>query len=145
MPVKLQELRDAYEFVGFDGGGTNEAFLSKQSGKIYWRSQDLEDVTGLEDLEELPDDLDDENKYIPIPGKVDLDLGKPLVFDFVRQFLPDDFDEVQGIFSKSGAYGRYKDLPTRRRALDRWYDFESKATETALREWCEINEIEVSE
>jgi hypothetical protein len=42
----------------------------------------------------LPDDIDDE-KYISIPDKSELDVGKPLVLDFVREFLPDDYDEVR--------------------------------------------------
>jgi hypothetical protein len=33
-----------------------------------------------------------------------LDLGKPLVLDFAREFLPDDYDEVRHIFSRRGAY-----------------------------------------
>ena len=37
----------------------------------------------------LPDDIDDE-KYIAIPNKKELDLGKPLVLDFTREFLPDN-------------------------------------------------------
>jgi hypothetical protein len=71
-------------------------------------------------LEELPDDIDDSEKYVPIPGKSELDLGKPLVLDFARQFLSDDFDEVRQIFNKRGAYARFKDLLDRRGALDRF-------------------------
>jgi hypothetical protein len=74
-----------------------------------------------------------------------VDLGKPLVFDFVGQFLPDDFDEVQRIFSRKGAYRRFKDLLVRRSTLDQWYGFESKAEESALRRWCDLNSIEVSD
>ena len=94
--------------------------------------------------EELPDDIDDE-KYISIPDKRELDLGKPLVLDFAREFLPVDYDEVRHIFSRRGAYGRYKDLLVRRGALERWYDFSNKSEETALREWCAENGIELSE
>jgi hypothetical protein len=36
-------------------------------------------------------------------------------------------------------------LVTRRNVLDRWYEFESKATERALREWCELNSIELAD
>ena len=75
----------------------------RQSGKIYWHSE-----FGDND-EELPDDIDDE-KYISIPDKRELDLGKPLVLDFAREFLPDDYDEVSHIFSRRDAYRRYKDL-----------------------------------
>src|SRR5215470_3352625 len=87
-----------------------------------------------------PDDIDDK-KYILIPDKRELDLGKPLVLDFAREFLPDDYDEVRRIFSRRGAYRRYKGLLVRRGALERWYDFSNKSEETALREWCAENGI----
>ena len=55
--------------------------------------------------------------------------------------MPDVFDEVRYIFSKRGTYAKFKDLLLRRGAIDRWYDFEAKATERVLREWYELNEI----
>jgi hypothetical protein len=36
-------------------------------------------------------------------------------------------------------------LLVRRGALERWYDFLNKSEETALREWCAENGIELSE
>jgi hypothetical protein len=137
MPTIFAELQDAFEFVSVGAPGENEAYLDRQSGKIYYHSEycDFD--------EELPDDLDDQ-KYIAIPDKRELDLGKPLVLDFVRQFLPNDYDEVRRIFSRKGAYGRYKDLLVEWGALDRWYDYSNKAEEAALREWCAENGIELS-
>ena len=84
-----------------------------------------------------------DEKYIAIPDKKELDLGKPLVLDFAREFLPDDYDEVRHIFSRRGAYRRYKDLLVRRGALERWYDFSNKAEEAVLREWCAENGIDL--
>src|SRR5882762_1679992 len=110
MAVSFSDLRLAFEFVSSGGTGENEAYLDRQSGKIYWHSE-----FGDND-EELPDDIDDE-KYISIPDKRELDLGKPLVLDFAREFLPDDYDEVRHIFSRGGAYRRYKNLLVRRSAL----------------------------
>jgi hypothetical protein len=92
----------------------------------------------------LPDDIDDE-KYIAIPDKRELDLGKPLILDFAREFLSDDYHELLRIFSRRGAYRRFKDLLVRRRALERWYNFSNKAEEAALREWCVENGIDLSE
>jgi hypothetical protein len=46
------------------------------------------------------------------------------------------------MFSRRGAYAGFKQLLAEKRALDQWYDFEQKATERALREWCEFNSIE---
>lgn len=139
MPVSWTDLILAFEFVSANNPGENQAFLCKQTGKLYW------DSTSSDELDELPDDIDDEEKYVQIPDKRDLDLGKPLVLDFVGQFLPDDFDEVQRIFSRRGAYARFKDLLVRRGKLDQWYGFESKAEESALRRWCDLNLIEVSD
>jgi len=65
-------------------------------------------------LDELPDDVGDSEKYLQIPDKRELDLGKPLALDFARQFLPNDFDEVRQLFSKRGAYARFKDLLDRK-------------------------------
>ena len=74
----------------------------KESGKIYCHSD------FVPDLDELPGDIEDEEKYLRIPDQRDLDLGKPLVLDFAREFLPDDFDTVRDIFRKRGAYAKFK-------------------------------------
>ena len=138
MPVSWKDLLLAFEFVSASSTGEHRAFLSQRTGQLYWHS----DAT--DDLDELPDDIDDDDKYIQIPDKRELDLGEVLVFDFVDQFLPDDFNEVQRIFGRRGAYARFKELLVQRGVLDQWYDFESKAEEQALREWCGLNSIEVS-
>ena len=98
-----------------------------------------------DEIEELPEDIDDREKYVAIPDKRDLDLGRRLVFRFVREFLPDDYDEVSRLFSRRGAYGGFRDLLHRRHAVKQWYDFENKATEAALREWCESESIELTD
>jgi hypothetical protein len=139
MPVKLNDLRDAFEFVCAGGGGEHQTFLCKQSGKLYCHSE------LCDDLDILPDDIDDSEKFLPIPDKRELDLGKPLALDFARQFLPGDFDDVRQIFSRRGAYAKFKNLLDRRGMLDQWYAFEAEAEESALKMWCELNSIEVSD
>jgi hypothetical protein len=141
MPVSFQEILLAFEFVVSSGVGDYQAILCRPTGKIYWHSE-FSDLDEFSDV--LPDDVEDDKKYIAIPGKRELGLGKPLALDFAREFLPDDFDEVRYMFSKRGAYQKFRALLTQRNALDRWYDFEAKATECALREWCELNSIEVT-
>jgi hypothetical protein len=139
MPVSFKDILEALEFVSAGGMGERQAFLCKQSGRVYWHSE------FSDELDELPDDIEDSEKYVPIPDKRELDLGKPLVLDFARQFLPNDIDEVRRIFSRKGAYARFKDLLDRRGALDHWYDFEAKVEEKALRMWCDLNSIEVGD
>jgi hypothetical protein len=139
MPVSLKDIREAFEFVSAGGGGESHAFLCKQSGKLYWHSE------LCDDLDILPDDIDDNEKFLQIPDKRELDLGKPLALDFTRQFLAGDFDDVQQFFRGSGAYARFKALLDRRGLLPQWYDFEAKAEEKALRMWCDHNSIEVGD
>ncbi len=139
MYVSLKDLQEAFEFVSATDTGEHQAFLCKQSGKLYCHSE------LCDDLDILPDDIDDSEKFIPIPDRKELDLGKPLALDFAREFLPDDFDDVRQFFSRRGAYARFKDLLHRRACLDQWYDFEAKAQERALRLWCELNSIEVGD
>jgi hypothetical protein len=139
MPVSFKDIQEAFEFVCAASGGENQAFLCKQSGKLYCHSE------LCDDLDILPDQIDDSEKFLPIPHKRDLDLGKPLALDFTRQFLAADLDTVQQFFSRMGAYARFKDLLARRGTLDQWYDFEAKAEETALRMWCDLNSIEIND
>lgn len=67
------------------------------------------------------------------------------MFDFVREFLPDDYDDVRDFLRKKGGYRKFRALIERRRVLDRWYAFEKDATRKALRDGCEVNEIELVE
>jgi hypothetical protein len=139
MPVSFQDILFAYEFVAGSDLGEHQAFLCRRTGEIYSHS----DLGEVED-EQLPEDVGDEEKYLAIPGKRDLDLGKPLVLDFASECLPDAFDVVRDIFNRKGAYRNFRALLIRRKALERWYAFEAARTEQALREWCEMNEIELA-
>jgi hypothetical protein len=112
MRSSFQDILDAYELVSVGGPITIEAYLCRQTGKIYVRSDDYEDPD-----EELPEDLEDGEKYIALPSKHDLDLGKHLVLNFARDILPDDFDRTRDIFGKRGAYSRFKDLLDHRGAF----------------------------
>src|SRR5262245_20133476 len=91
MPVSFQELLLALEFIS-SSIGNHRAILCRRTGKIYWHSE-LSDLDEFND--ELPDDIDDDEKYIDLPDKKELGLGKPLALDFAREFLPNDFDEVR--------------------------------------------------
>jgi hypothetical protein len=138
MPVKFDELQLAFLFASSGGPGENRAVLDMQSGRLYWHSEIGDNI----EEDEIPENLDDE-RYIEIPHKNELNLGKALVLDFVQQFLPDDYDDVRDIFRRRGAYGRFKAMLMRRGALDRWHEFSAKAEEDALRAWCADNAIEL--
>ena len=91
----------------------------------------------------LSEDLETSDRYIAVPHKNDLGLGRRLALAFVDQELSDEYDTVAGFFGRRGAYGRFKALLHARGMLERWYEFENLATEKALLAWCEENGIQL--
>ncbi len=63
----------------------------------------------------------------------------------MAQRLPADFEQVQMIFHKRGAYYRYKDLLDRHGLLQEWFNFENAREKEAIREWCLENSIDISD
>ncbi len=129
----------AFEFVSSVGLMEHQAFISMDTGKIYWISDD----NPLD--EELPDDLGTSGRYIPIPHKNDLELGRNLVLDFAAAEVPNHYAMIQSFFRRRGAYGRFKEFLATMGKLDKWYEFEAASTEKALKEWCAENDIELVE
>jgi hypothetical protein len=136
MIVKFEDIQEAFDFVSFGEMYTHQAFLNRETGKIYWHSEFGDNE------EELPNDLDDE-KYIEIPHKNELELGKRLVLEFAYKHLPSDAENIESIFSRKGAYSVFKSLLEKKGDLDKWYEFESQAQEKALRVWCKENGIKI--
>ncbi len=135
--VKWTELIHAFEWANFGRDSENAAFVSLDTGEIFCTSdsQDLD--------EETPDDLEISDRYLPIPTKAELDLGRELALEFTDEQLPECRERVRGYFHKAGAYSRFKELLADRGELEAWYAFEAAATEQALRTWCADNEIEL--
>ena len=116
----------------------HNAYLCKETGEIFYTSE-------MGDSDELPEDIDDLDKYIAIPHKNELDLGKALVIEFISEYFPEELDRVYSIFSRKGAYSRYKDLLESKSALEDWYKFENERQKMALKEWCRENNIEIKD
>jgi hypothetical protein len=134
--VNLSDLELAFHYVSSGRPMEHEAYLSTETGAIYWHSD-------LTDDEPLPDDIDEPGKYLSIPHKNDLGLGKPLALSFAREHLPKDYDEVISIFGRSGAYAKFKHLVEKRNMLDQWYSYETAEQQVAMRQWCEENGITI--
>ena len=137
--VNFSELMTAFEFASVAGPFDNRGYVDRITGKIYLVSDELEFE------EELPDDLEESDRYLAVPGKNELDLGRPLVERFVRERLPADAEEVGAFFRRKGAYSRLKILLADRGVLEQWYEFEQAETSAALRAWCQENEIELAD
>ena len=135
MAISFDDIENAFIFVSMDQKYMHNAYLCKETGQIFYTSE-------MGDSEELPDDVDDPNKYITIPHKNDLELGKALVIEFTSEYLPEELDRVYSIFRSRGAYSRYKDLLDEKGLLDKWHKFEDERQQVALKSWCRENSIE---
>jgi len=136
--VSFDELMMALEFVSAGDLGDHAAYVSRQTGAIYWESE-----YGNEQ-EELPDDIGDPKQYVAVPNKYDLDLGKALVERFARKRMPKLYDEVMRCFRRKGAYSIYKDLLERAGRLEEWYKFEEEEKRAALIAWCQDEGLELA-
>jgi hypothetical protein len=64
MAVSFAKLLDALEIVDLREA-ENIVYLCRQTGQTFWRS-DFPDFEELQD--ELPDDIEDDTKYIQVPN-----------------------------------------------------------------------------
>ncbi|NOZ86086.1 MAG: hypothetical protein GXP49_07450 [Deltaproteobacteria bacterium] len=136
MAISFSDIEDAFFFVSMDEVFVHNAYICKETGEIFYTFE-------MDDSDELPEDIDDPEKYIAIPQEKELNLGKALVIEFTSKYLSEELDKVYSIFRHKGAYSRYKDLLERKGALKDWYRFEKEQRELALKKWCSENDIEI--
>jgi len=132
--MKYSDIEDAFVFLSMVSPHERYAYLNRETGETYY-------VSKSDDLDESPDDLEGNDKYISIPHINDLNIGKNLVFDFISAKLPKESERVRKIFRGKGAYARFKTMLGSKGLLSGWYKFEKQATEEALRRWCIENNI----
>jgi len=113
------------------------AYICLKTGKVW--------VTGLDDESaeepDMPNDLSDDEQYIMLPEKSELDLGRDLALAFVEQNLPSELDRVYTFFRCKGAYTHFKQMLAHFKLLDTWYAFEENQTELALQAWCRTHDF----
>jgi hypothetical protein len=137
MKIDFDEIETAFLFVSMAPQSMNSAFVDTQTGQTYY-------VSGLGDSDELPEDIEDD-RYVELPHKNDLDLGRQVVRDFVASHAAHLADQVDGFFRRKGAYARFKGLLQSHGLLDDWHRYEETRSTAALKEWCAKNGIEISE
>ena len=96
MEISFSDIENAFLFVCFGPPESHYAYLNKETGELYYTSD-------MGDSDVLPDDIEDE-KYVAIPDKYELNLGKNLVFEFMSEYLPEESEKVYSIFRHKGAY-----------------------------------------
>ncbi|HEV3217903.1 MAG TPA: hypothetical protein VGZ27_19410 [Vicinamibacterales bacterium] len=103
--TKYDDLSAAFDFVSFAAPMEHHAYVSLDTGAIYWVSE----LSPLEE-EDVPVDLETSDRYIAIPHKNDLDLGSHLALRFAEEQLPHRHGRVEECFRHRGAYARFKEL-----------------------------------
>jgi hypothetical protein len=137
-PVSFADLIAAFDWVSGGHPMENEAFVSRETGAVHWTSSMMGDLD-----EDVPEDIDDDTRYLAVPHKNDLNLGRNLALTFTREQLPDSYSVADDFFRQRGAYGRFKTLLERKGLLDAWHKYEENAVESALREWSEENGLQL--
>jgi hypothetical protein len=137
MATTFSEIEDAVDFVSMEPYGTNEAYVSLDTGQIFLLSQ-------YGDSDELPDDFEESDRYLAIPHKNDLDLGQQLVRDFIHAEALSLAGQVNEIFQRSGAYSRFKSLLVANGLLEAWHAFENEQATKAICDWCDLNQLPLS-
>lgn len=137
--VNRDDIELAFNFVSSGAPMEHSAYISLDTGKIYWVSE----LSPTE--EEVPEDLETSDRYMALPHKNELGLGSNLALGFAEHELPDRYQDVEAIFRRKGAYRRFKDLLESEGLLEKWYTFEEATMDKALREWCAANDIEIVE
>lgn len=138
MALIFDEIESAFFYVSTAPEFARTAILCRDTGQIFYTSD-------LGDSDALPEDVDDPDRYIAIPHKNELDLGKMLVLEFVSEHLLPEAGRVQNIFQHRGAYTRFKEFLTSKGLLEEWYTYEDTQQKAALREWCSENSIEIKD
>ncbi|MDK3025890.1 UPF0158 family protein [Cupriavidus taiwanensis] len=138
--IKYDDLSSAFDFVSSGAPFENNAYVSLDTGKVYWSSDFDNDLD-----EEIPDDLETSDRYLEIPHKNELELGRNLALRFVEQQLPECYEQVEGYFRRQGAYASFKRLLEHKGMLELWYAFEADSVERELRQWCAENGLEILE
>jgi hypothetical protein len=137
--VDLNELMEALEFVSSVVTVDAAAYVSRETGAVYFVGTDMEPEDGA------PADLETSDRYVAVPSKRDLDLGRPVVLRFAEAHLPGHYEAILSDFSRPGAYARFKELLEARGQLATWYEFENQAQDDALRGWCAAEGFELAD
>lgn len=134
----FEDLVAAFEWVSADPSLEASAYVRRLDGHVFCSTD------AVEFEEELPEDLEDEAKYVAVPHKHDLDLGNSLALRFVSEVLPSRYSDASAFFRRPGAYRKFKDLLGRENKLVEWYAYESSAVETALLAWAAENQLPIN-
>jgi hypothetical protein len=131
--VSIRALEEALAWVDLADGG-NRARISRRTGTAHLLAAD---EAMMDDIDLLPEDVEDDDLYAELPDKHDLDLGQRLAMRFVRETMPGRAEEIGRLLHRRGGWRAFRAEVERDGQLDAWYRFSDAATSAALRGWAE--------
>lgn len=107
--VDLDDLLAAFEWIGScEAAGVDcEALVSGAAGAVHWSGEGADD--------DLPEDIEDETRYVVIPGRSDLTLGRSLALRFVAERVSDSYEGVSRYERQPRPDGVLRDAVHRRK------------------------------
>ncbi len=90
--ANFDKLLEAFEFANFSGSPDSCAYVDLETGQTYWVADEMED------LEEVLDDIETSDRYLMLPDKRDLELGRNLAISFAEDALPNEYENVVDCF-----------------------------------------------
>lgn len=129
MRLKYTDIAEAVFFVSDAHLMDHAAVICRSTGEICLSTEDGE-------IDQIPEEVYESDEWVAVPEFRDIGCGSNLVHEFIASYAPREAEEVQRIFHRPGAYGRFKDLLANHGLLEEWYQFESAQQETAIRDWC---------
>ena len=92
--VSRYDIELAFSFVNSGAPMMHQAYISLDTGQIYW-------ISDLNlDEPELPSDFETSDRYIALPHKNELGLGRNLALSFAEDELPDRYGEAAAMLRR---------------------------------------------
>ena len=112
------------------------AYVDRHTGAILFHGDCME--------EPLPDGIDNEERYLPVPSRKELGLGRNDALAFTEQHAQQLLDRAEAIFRRAGAFQSFKVLMHDVGLLPQWYAHQDARLWVALEEWVEEEGLQFS-
>lgn len=135
--MKLK-LDDVVEALGISSD-ESAYYYNKETGQLVFV---MDPIFGCNDQALLDDLEENEDKYIRLPSKYDINEYS-LMKEFIRDFPPGKVhNRLERAIRGKGAFRSFKDAIYDLKIEKQWYDCKDEEYRKIAAQWCQDNEIE---
>jgi hypothetical protein len=137
--ISLAELEDAVQYLSH----FNESvlLLDLSTGNCVYDVRDIA-LDEIIAVDEKKPESGTRPRYIQIPDKYKLNIGRTLVLQFTREYFPEDYRDIFNRFKRPHAYTWWRIFLEDQKKLQEWHEFRNRKTKEALIDWCNNNHFE---